>query len=50
MIFVDESEEKKRYISGMCFKTEGKLKEYKTINHNKMITLFHDAKMPHEYL
>lgn len=50
LIFVDESEEKKRYISGMCFKTEGKLKEYKTINHNKMITLFHDAKMPHEYL
>ena len=50
LIFIDESEEKKRYTSVMCFKSEEELKAYKTIDHNKMISLFQDAKMPHEYL
>lgn len=50
LVLADESEEKKRYTSIMCFKTHEELKAYKTRDHDKMITLFHDAKRPHEYL
>lgn len=50
LILTDESEEKKQYISAMYFKSEEELITYKAGDHNKIITLFHDAKRPHEYL
>ena len=46
----DESSEKKRYTSVMCFRNEEEMKAYKATDHNQMITLFHDAKRPQEYL
>lgn len=50
IILSDESSEKKRYTSVMCFRNEEEMKAYKATDHNQMITLFHDAKRPQEYL
>ncbi|MGN0006019.1 MAG: abortive infection system toxin AbiGii family protein [Candidatus Gastranaerophilaceae bacterium] len=50
LILVDESPEKRRYTSIMCFKTEEELKDFKTNDHDKMINAFHDAKKPQDYL
>lgn len=50
LVLADESEEKERYTSFMCFKTEEELAEYKTRGYEEIITLFHDAKRVQEYL
>ena len=50
LVLADESEEKERYTSFMCFKTEEELAEYKKKGYNEIITLFHDAKRVQEYL
>ena len=50
LVLTDESEEKERYTSIMCFKTEAELAEYKTKGYDEIITLFHDAKRIQEYL
>ena len=50
LVLTDESEEKERYTSFMCFKTEEELAEYKKKGYNEIITLFHDAKRVQEYL
>lgn len=50
LVLVDESKEKKRYISIMHFKSEKELNEYKEMDYNKRIEQFRDAKKPYEYL
>ena len=50
LVLADESEEKERYTSTMCFKTEEELAKYKTKGSDDIITLFHDAKRVQEYL
>lgn len=50
LVLADESEEKERYTSFMCFKTEEELAEYKPRGYEEIITLFHDAKRVQEYL
>lgn len=47
---VDESEDKERYTSIICFKTEEELLKNKSSDFNKMVDLLHDAKSVQEYL
>lgn len=50
LILVDESEEKKRYTSIICFKTEDEMKSYKSPEFQKVVDLLHEAKTVQEYL
>ena len=50
LVLADESPEKQRYTAIMCFKTEDELKTFKNSDHDKVITLFHDAKLPQDYI
>lgn len=50
IVLSDENPEKQRYTSMMCFKTESDLNSFKLEDHDKIITLFHNAKRPDEYL
>lgn len=50
LVFADESEEKERYTSIMCFKTDEELAEYKTRGYDEIVSCFHDAKRVQEHL
>lgn len=50
LILVDEGETKKRYMSLICFKTEGEMKAYKDLEANKVLESLHNAKKAQEYL
>lgn len=50
IVLANESQEKQRYTSIMCFRCEDELEAYKLSNHNQMIMLFRDAKKPQDYL
>lgn len=45
----DESEDKPRYISELCFKSDREMAEYRKRDHNEIIIAFHDAKKASEY-
>lgn len=50
LLLADESKEKERYTSIMCFKTDEELAEYKAKGNDEIINIFRDAKRPQEYL
>lgn len=50
LVLADESSEKQRYTSILCFKSEDELKAYKSTDHDQMVSLFHDAKKPQDFL
>lgn len=50
LTLVDESVEKKRYVSMMYFVTADELKTYKSANQKEMFAAFRDAERPYKYL
>lgn len=47
---VDESSEKQRYTSSLCFLNDEELEMYRLQDHNQIISAFKDAKRPQEFL
>jgi hypothetical protein len=50
LILEDESEEKKEYFSSMVFKNKEKMEEYKSLNSNKITSIFQNAKTVRELI
>ena len=50
LVLADESSEKQRYASILCFRSEEELKAYKSTDHDQMVSLFHDAEKPQDFL
>ena len=50
LILKDESIDKPRFTSMLCFKDRESLKEYRDRQHNDVLKLFHDARRAREYL
>lgn len=47
---VDESSEKQRYTSSLCFLNDEELEMYRLQDHNQIIFAFKDARRPQEFL
>lgn len=47
---VDESSEKQRYTSSLCFLSDEELEMYKSQDHNQIISFFQNAKRAQEFL
>ena len=50
LYLADESSEKKMFLSKLRFKTEEELKKFRDNEHDKIITMLHEAKRAYEYI